>query len=313
MGKKFGLPKKVIKHDSPVTADDFDLVEDVVLKLCDSILTKGDEINKEEFFNYLNQEKVDVLNKNYENLKPKIDLIVTKKVADYIQEFEPQLSDIKQQIKDPFEFAGGGEYINFCSEIEQHFLDKYKQDIPHALRFALDAVRDVSKTYRVFKSFYDVRSKQTANQVLKDMETSAKKIAEKGINKKVEKFSKKIDDKTKEVDKKIKEVPQKVSENGVTILGIFSGIILAMVGGMFYSAKVLESIASVNALKLVCISSVIGFVCLNLFLMMFYFISKLSGKEIKMYSDRRVLITNGALLSAIIISICLLMKYPQYL
>lgn len=153
MGKKFGLPKKVIKYDSPVTADDFDLVEDVVLKLCDSILTKGDEINKEEFFSYLNQEKVDVLNKNYENLKPKIDLIVTKKVTDYIQEFEPQLSDIKQQIKDPFEFVGGGEYIKFCSEIEQHFIDKYNQNTPNALHFALDSVRDISKTYRVFKGF----------------------------------------------------------------------------------------------------------------------------------------------------------------
>lgn len=115
------------------------------------------------------------------------------------------------------------------------------------------------------------------------------------------------------MDEKIKEVPKKVSENGVTILGIFSGITLAMVGGMFYSAKVLENIASTNALKLICISSIIGFVCLNLFLMMFYFISKLSGKEIKMYSDRRVLMTNGTLLFAIIITICLLMKYPQYL
>lgn len=313
MGKRFELPKKVIKHDSPITADDFDCVEKVVLKLCDSILTKGDEINKEEFFNYLNQEKVDVLNKNYENLKPKIDLIVTKKVTDYIQEFEPQLSDIKQQIKDPFEFVGGGEYIKFCSEIERLFIDKYKQDIPYALHFALDSVRDVSKTYRVFKSFYDVRSKQTANKVIKDMETSAKKIVDEGVNEKVEKFLEIIDDKTDEVDEKIKEVPKKVSENGVTILGIFSGITLAMVGGMFYSAKVLENIASTNALKLICISSIIGFVCLNLFLMMFYFISKLSGKEIKMYSDRRVLMTNGTLLFAIIITICLLMKYPQYL
>lgn len=151
-----------------------------------------------------------------------------------------------------------------------------------------------------------MRSKQTASKVIEEVTTSAKNIAEEGVNEQVSEFSKKVDE-------EINNVPKKVSENGVTILGVFSGIILAMVGGMFYSAKVLESIASVNALKLVCISSVIGFVCLNLFLMMFYFISKLSGKEIKMYSDRRVLITNGTLLSAIIITICLLMKYPKYL
>jgi len=306
MGKKFGLPKKVIKYNSSVTADDFDLVEYVVLKLCDSILTKGDEINKEEFFNYLNQEKVDVLNKNYENLKPKIDLIVTKKVTDYIQEFEPQLSDIKQRINDPFEFVGGGEYIKFCSEIEQHFIDKYKQNIPNALHFALDSVRDISKTYRVFKSFYDVRSKQTASKVIEEVTTSAKNMTEEEINKTVNDFSKKVDE-------EINNVPKKVSENGVTILGIFSGIILTMVGGMFYSAKVLESIASVNALKLVCISSIIGIVCSNLLLIMFHFISKLSGAKHKTYNDKRFLIANGVLLFIFVVSICLVMMHPQYM
>lgn len=85
-------------------------------------------------------------------------------------------------------------------------------------------------------------------------------------------------------------VTKSISESSVTILGIFSGIVLTVVAGLFYSSSVLESVVKTNFFKLMFISSLVGLVCFGLIVVMFRFIEKISGKtENKFFSDKIVI------------------------
>lgn len=78
----------------------------------------------------------------------------------------------------------------------------------------------------------------------------------------------------KSIDKEIDKVKLRLTENSVTILGIFSGIVLTVVAGLFYSSSVLDNINSANFYKLLSLSAAIGIVCISLITIMFKFISR---------------------------------------
>lgn len=73
---------------------------------------------------------------------------------------------------------------------------------------------------------------------------------------------------------KMSEVTSKISETSVTILGIFSGIVLTVVAGLFYSSSVLENIHTANFNKLICIAALVGFVCIQLLAVMFFYLDR---------------------------------------
>lgn len=78
----------------------------------------------------------------------------------------------------------------------------------------------------------------------------------------------------KSIDKEIDKVKLRLTENSVTILGIFSGIVLTVVAGLFYSSSVLDNINSANFYKLLSLSAAVGIVCISLITIMFKFISR---------------------------------------
>lgn len=80
------------------------------------------------------------------------------------------------------------------------------------------------------------------------------------------------------IESKMTEVTKHISESSVTILGIFSGIVLTVVAGLFYSSSVLESVKEADFFRLMFISALIGLVCFGLIVVMFRFIEKISGK-----------------------------------
>ena len=85
---------------------------------------------------------------------------------------------------------------------------------------------------------------------------------------------------TDAVQDKMHEVTEHISETSVTILGIFSGIVLTVVAGLFYSSSVLESVAEADIYKLLAIAGMVGFVCISILAVMFYYIEKIrNGNE----------------------------------
>ena len=115
----------------------------------------------------------------------------------------------------------------------------------------------------------------------------------------------------KEVDDRMKGVSEKISEISVTILGIFAGIVLTVVAGLFYSSSVLESINSADFYKLLCISALVGLVCLHLIVEMFRFIARIGEKsEKKFFSDLVIVGITVVLIIVMMIGLVLHLNYP---
>lgn len=73
------------------------------------------------------------------------------------------------------------------------------------------------------------------------------------------------------------EVSTKASETSVTILGMFSCIVLTVVAGLFYSSSVIANISSDNFIELIAAASIVGLVCIDMISIMFIFIEKNRG------------------------------------
>lgn len=88
-------------------------------------------------------------------------------------------------------------------------------------------------------------------------------------------LQKQIDDANDE----LKEQTNKLSETSVTILGMFTGIVLTVVAGLFYSSSVLENISNVNFYILMSAAALVGLVCMHLISAMFRFIVRIGGHD----------------------------------
>lgn len=132
----------------------------------------------------------------------------------------------------------------------------------------------VSKASNKAEAFAQAAS-ESAKNAMKEASAAAKTAAE--------------EETKKVIDLKMTEVTKHISESSVTILGIFSGIVLTVVAGLFYSSSVLESVQNANFYRLMFIAALIGLVCFGLIVVMFRFIEKISGKsEVDFLSDTMV-------------------------
>lgn len=141
---------------------------------------------------------------------------------------------------------------------------------------------------KIIIKFYD--HIQLANYQIENI----KSIAD-GITQKVVKDSK------KELIEIMKNKYSEIEKQNITILGMFSAIVITIVAGMVFSTSVLSNMSKVGTYKLVAISSIIGFVFLNLVYMMFSFIAKLNeDKKIRFFNIRFI---NGIFGSILILDI----------
>lgn len=141
---------------------------------------------------------------------------------------------------------------------------------------------------KIIIKFYD--HIQLANYQIENI----KSIAD-GITQEIVKGSK------KELIEIMKNKYSEIEKQNITILGIFSAIVITIVAGMVFSTSVLSNISNVGTYKLVAISSIIGFVFLNLVYMMFSFIAKLNeDKKIRFFNIRFI---NGIFGSILILDI----------
>ena len=77
---------------------------------------------------------------------------------------------------------------------------------------------------------------------------------------------------TKQEAKKLRSKLDKAQQETITILGIFSAVVLAFMGGMSFSSSVLESMYLSNVYKVSFIYLLIGLVLVNLIYVLFTFI-----------------------------------------
>lgn len=77
---------------------------------------------------------------------------------------------------------------------------------------------------------------------------------------------------------------QKMQKEYITILGIFSAIIISFTGGIAFSSSVLENIANASIYRTLTVVVLIGFIFLNMVYILIQFIMSINNKE---YIDTR--------------------------
>lgn len=79
-----------------------------------------------------------------------------------------------------------------------------------------------------------------------------------------------------------------VEREYITILGIFSSIILAFVGGITFSSAVLENLSSASVFRLALVVVLLGFILINILYLLLNFIAKINEKNIKIFKIKQI-------------------------
>lgn len=103
--------------------------------------------------------------------------------------------------------------------------------------------------------------------------------------------------KTKEeLQKEIKGIEKEY----ISILGIFSSVVLAFVGGLTFSTSVLDNISNVSIYRLITVALIIGFVFINMIWTLLNFIWRINGKKGKLVIP---IFANAAIILGIAITV----------
>lgn len=286
-------------------------IERLVGAFCKIILTKkdGPNIDKaKQYIDNLTNDDKGYLNLDSPETDPQVRLIVQINITDYLNLYNN--FSTPDSVEHPFEFDSAGAYTFFIQSCIEYYREKNQRaPLPSVLKFTLEHIQEMSEHYRIFSYFYDVRSKETASQIISDMVDVAEERTKVAVTNATKDSAEQAV--KKEVENKIKDVSEKISEISVTILGIFAGIVLTVVAGLFYSSSVLESINSADFYKLLCISALVGLVCLHLIVAMFRFVARIGEKsEKKFFSDWVIVVITVVLIIIMTIGFVLHLKNP---
>ena len=263
--------------------------KEAINELCDIILINGDVLDKNKrkqyIENYINK-NINISGDNYE-----VRYVVQKKVVQYIVDCPSvQL----------FQFATDSKFHYYRKEFKEYYYDYwYSQtqsisdvEYPEVFEYVFDFIQESIDSHTLFRNFSikimdDAvnRAKReaedaaqsaanSANIAVQKAEKAADEAAEKAI-KTVLKSNKITESISQKIDEQMIYVTRNVSETSVTILGIFAGIVLAVVGGLFYSSSVIDNIYHSNFYRVLCIAALAGFVFFNLIIIMFIYIEKI--------------------------------------
>lgn len=320
-------------------------IEQLISDFCENILTQNDVLDHKSATNYiesLNSSEISLLNSG--DLKEKCSIVRNKLVA-YIQSY--QAVGDNPEFVSPFEFDSGNNLIRYKEHFEKVYKKLNNQaDIPKVFSKAFELIQEMSEHYRVFEQFYIIRSRKADDTLLKRVEVmaenKAQQGAETGIKAGVAQAIEEVYEASKEaveeakinsviaaekadeasqraahaaeiavefaVEQKMSDITKNISETSVTILGIFAGIVLTVVAGLFYSSSVLDNINSANFCRLISISALIGFVCYSLIALMFRYIERLKYDKDKAPRFSRM----TTVVSMILLSIMLIFGGLQY-
>lgn len=320
-------------------------IEELIVDFCIPILTKKDYLDLNGAVLYvqsLNDEEQRTLHEaGKTEYELKYRAVLQTVIFNYIESF--QQDDLACT---PFAFDNGDSYQKYRIEFaEEYSRIKNGADLPVILVYAFGYIDKASETYRMFEKFDSTRRKEIdamvdlkTNTALIQLETKAESAAISAAEKAAEnaavqatvtakyyadQAAKNAETAAKKeadaaVNDKMSEVSAKISETSVTILGMFSAIVLTMVAGLVYSSSVIENINTADFYKLLCIAALIGLVCFNLIIAMFRFIAKIGGKnksdkeeKTHFFSDKITIFINCVLVFVMIFGFVAQMFFPS--
>lgn len=101
------------------------------------------------------------------------------------------------------------------------------------------------------------------------------------IQKKVESAEKTLEE--------IKEKSENIQKEHISILGIFSAVVLAFIGGIVFSTSVFSNIHLASIYRIVLLTLIVGIVVVNIIYALFTFISNLTNKKGRQFSQKQII------------------------
>lgn len=170
-----------------------------------------------------------------------------------------------------------------------HFLKLHKEDILDVIRPSIDDL--LSHTEETINSFYLEMNKKNREMSNKNEEVNNNLQSVKEEQAKL--ISNFEDEQTKLVSN-FKLEMDKLNNNLISILGIFSAIIVSFFSGISFLGSALNNMHQVTIYKLLLVVIITGCIIFNIIAMLLYYIAKLSGKDIgKGCSRNRCAICNS--------------------
>lgn len=160
---------------------------------------------------------------------------------------------------------------------------------------AKEIAEKVTNSEKELKEIYISTSNEVAN-----VKASAKEIAEKVANSEQEITV--VKSSAEEIAEKVKNSEKEY----ISILGIFSAVVLSFNGGMLFSSSVLENISNASIFRITLISLILGLILINVIYLLILFIVNITKMESeRIWTYPKFMITINAILCSMVILVCL--------
>lgn len=177
------------------------------------------------------------------------------------------------------------------SDISLCLYEMNPQDIDYLVPNLIELVKyseDDDLNDKLFKLIDHIKLEiQRSYKMSKDIKVASVEVFKKSY----EKFKEEYDDIKAYTDKNIEtaeskledleESIKKINIESITILGIFSGMVMAFFGGFGFLSEVLKNMHQVSKYRLTFITLIIGFIFFNTFFLLIYYIGKIVDKPIR--------------------------------
>lgn len=162
------------------------------------------------------------------------------------------------------------------------YADKKEEDLRIALQSHNSAVNQINSAIenieRVVSGIEDVQ--QALEKKNAEVKNTQAKINQ--ANDIIEEKQKRIEEQQEKIKNQAAKIEKQIENNMaqyMSILGIFSAVVLAFVGGLTFSTSVLENIHKASIYRIVFVVAIIGIVFFNLLWILFDFMKSVSGVD----------------------------------
>lgn len=198
----------------------------------------------------------------------------------------------------------GGDILNITSKIQRLFeyIDKHKQE--HEFKdIVISKVKKLYDHLTLEKSRIDytysmlrLENSFSINSFRDEINTAQERLN--SSEKKIEEVKKNIDT--------LGRKTQNYQKEYIAILSIFSSVVLAFIGGITFSASVLQNVHKLNIWIGLSVISLLGLVLSNILFILFNFISNIINEKNKFVKGIYYILFNVVMLSILVLS---LIKY----
>lgn len=299
----------------------------LVNSFCDLVLIKTDGYDSESFEQYiddLSTSERGVLKNAFHGkgeTKEHIQELINNKILKYLSEFNEPNSTVYDT---PFVFDSGGNF----SELQVMFSDLYKSKTkdkcPEVFAVIFVTIRHASNNYRLFEQYYNLRKNSINYDFVKDAKTQINQLSQKisdqmkesqntlnVIQSEANKAKLSADQAAKNakkaandaIDRQIPRLDSRLTEKSVTILGIFSAVVLILNTFLSFADVTMEHFISGNPYRALFSLIIFCFVISNSIILLISMLNKSMNNKRQSTTPKKVFIINNAVIITLLVAV----------